>query len=119
MEYHTLHKTALMKMAGKSAGSLVPEHSLIQHVPLFFSIHYILLLEVTFFLFCPPNSVISFHLLFLALAFLNLSFSLKPHLPIFPQPRCEVSHLILQRLHANMSHLEWWEINNQPTVQGQ
>lgn len=84
MEYHTPHKTVIMKIAGKSAGSLVLDYT---HVPLVISQHYTLSAKVTFFAFCLSNSVISFRFT----SPLNPSLSLKSQFFPFFKAKCEQS----------------------------
>lgn len=117
MEYHTPHKTVVMKMAGKSAGSLVLElYKALYNMLLSSSLPIIIFrLEVTFFSFSLPNSVISFHFISL----LNPSLSQKSqffHSSLSKvSGQCKSYCLFMQRSPL----LECWEINNQPTVQGQ
>lgn len=119
MEYHTLHKTVVMKMAGKSAGSLVLElYTALCNVFLASS------LTVIYIFFSLKSPSFCSASLILSSVFTLLLVSILHHperhtFSISPAVKCEESEQILQCLHANISPLECWKINKQPSIQGQ
>lgn len=72
--------------------------------------------KVTFFAFCLSNSVISFSLYFTSH---TPSSPRKSQFFHFFTAKGEQAEWILLGVDANISSMEGWKMNNQPTIQGQ
>lgn len=92
-------------------------HSPMQRVPRFFSDRYIFFFSLKSPSFCSASLILSsvFTLLLVSI----LHHPERHTFSISPAVKCEESEQILQCLHANISPLECWKINKQPSIQGQ